>query len=479
MTSPEWNPARPGPVTAILKWGLVGIVLLAPLPFGAVTAAGRLALEAGAAVLALLWTADAAVRGTALPPLPVRIGVAGLLALAMIQALPLGTTVVGLASPNAIEVRRVAIPPSGVLAAERGILQRDPRGLETTPALSLEPERTASALRTGAVFAIVLLVAVSVTRLYGARGLAAALLVSAAFQSLYGIYELASGHDMIWMWPKEHYLDSATGTFVNKNHFAGFLEGALPCGLALILSEWRRNDRLRGRSVRQRLVEMFGRDGTRIQLLTVLLVIGIAGLWLSLSRAGTVLGLGALAATIVAAGRHGLRTRLVVAALVLAVAAVPLLQLGADRLTVRYSQTADDLAISGGRLAIWKGAAAMGADFPVFGAGFGTFAATYPLYRSPEVRRFFSHAHHDLLQVFAEGGAVGLLLLGLILVPLTARVVRAFRGADGTLAVGFAAGLVAVLLHALVDFNFHIPSNGAVAAVLAGALLGLPWHRQS
>jgi O-antigen ligase len=462
-----------------MKWGLVALVLLAPLPFGAVTAAGRLALEVGAAVLALLWTADAALHGTALPPLPVRIGVAGMLALAMLQALPLGTTVVGLASPNAIEVRRAAFPPSEVLAAEDEILQRDARSLEAAPALSLEPERTASALRTGAVFAIVLLVTTSVTRTFGAGALATALLVSAAFQALYGILVLASGHDMIWMWPKEYYLDSATGTFVNKNHFAGFLEGALPCGLALIVSEWRRQDRRRGESLRERLVEMFGRDGIRSLFLTVLLIIGIAGLWLSLSRAGTALGLGALIMANVAVGKRGLRTRLVVAALLVAVAAVPLLQLGADRLTVRYSQTAEDLAVSGGRMAIWRGAAEMGADFPVFGAGFGTFAATYPLYRSPDVRRFFSHAHNDLLQVFAEGGAVGLLLLGLILGPVATRVVRAFTGSEGTLAIGFAAGLVAVMLHALVDFNFHIPSNGAVAAVLAGALLGLPWPPRS
>src|SRR5262245_55356597 len=155
----------------------MGLVLLAPLPFGAVTPAGRLALEAGGAMLAVLWTAGAAVQGTALPPLPVRIGVAGLLALAVLQALPLGTTVVGLVSPKAIEVRRVGVPPSGILAAENEILQRDSRGLEATPALSLEPERTASALRTGAVFAIALLVAASVTRACGARGLATALLV--------------------------------------------------------------------------------------------------------------------------------------------------------------------------------------------------------------------------------------------------------------------------------------------------------------
>jgi hypothetical protein len=31
-----------------------------------------------------------------------------------------------------------------------------------------------------------------------------------------------------------------------------------------------------------------------------------------------------------------------------------------------------------------------------------------------------------------------------------------------------------VLLHSLIDFNFHIPANGAIAAALAGALAGLP-----
>jgi hypothetical protein len=36
-----------------------------------------------------------------------------------------------------------------------------------------------------------------------------------------------------------------------------------------------------------------------------------------------------------------------------------------------------------------------------------------------------------------------------------------------------------MLLHALIDFNFHIPSNAAVAAVLGGMLLGLPWQRRS
>jgi O-antigen ligase len=465
--------------TRALKWGLVGVVLLAPLPVGAVTAVGRGVLELSAVVLGLIWTVDAAIRGTGLPPRSARWGIAGLLVLGALQALPLGSGIVGAISPNAIAERRASIPSGAALRIENRLLGRDSLSLDPRPALSLEPERTASALRTGAALALLLLVAVSVSRVEGARAIATALLVSAAFQSLYGILVLASGHDKIWLWPKEHYLQSATGTFVNKNHFAGLLVAALPCGLALILSEWRRRRSREGRGFRAEVVELFGREGIRTLFLGLLLVVGIAGLLLSLSRAGIVLGIAALGVTIAGRGRHGLRTRLVVAALLLAVAIVPLLQIGADRLTDRYWRSSEDFTRSGGRAVIWRGAWAMGLDYPVTGAGFGTFSTTYPLYRSPEVRLFFSHAHNDLLQVFAEGGALGLLFLAMILAPLAARVVQSCAGSHGILAVGVGAGLAAMLLHALIDFNFHIPSNAAVAAVLGGMLLGLPWQRRS
>jgi hypothetical protein len=63
----------------------------------------------------------------------------------------------------------------------------------------------------------------------------------------------------------------------------------------------------------------------------------------------------------------------------------------------------------------------------------------------------------------------------LLAIPIVLTVVAGIRGAKGVLGVGFAAGLAAMLLHSLVDFNFHIPANAATAAILAGALLGLPW----
>jgi O-antigen ligase len=479
MASPA-EPTTSGPdrLTRVLEAGLIGVVLLAPLPFGAVTPRGRLALEVAAYALGVLWIAGAAVRGTTLPSKALRVGLAGLLVLGIVQAVPLHRAVVGPVSPRAVEVRDSSLPTGEARAIENRLLGQESSALEPAPSLSLEPERTGSALRSGAALAILLLVAVGVARDAGGRRLAAALLVSAAFQSLYGILVLASGHDMIWNVRKIHYMESATGTFVNKNHFAGFLAASLPCGLALIVSRARGRRGPRPGRLRDRLVDQLSPEGIRSLLLGLLLLVGIAGLLLSLSRAGTALGIVALAATVVTAGRKGLRTRLVVAVLVVAVAAVPLAQIGADRLSERYARSKEDL-LSGHRAVVWSDTWAMALDFPVVGTGFGTFSAVYPLYRSPEVRLFFDHAHNDALQAFAEGGVIGMVFLGMILVPVGRRIIGAFAGTGGTLAIGFASGLMALLLHELIDFNLHIPSNAALAAILAGTLLGLSWNRRT
>jgi O-antigen ligase len=319
--------------------------------------------------------------------------------------------------------------------------------------------------------AALLLVATTVAADRGLAGLALALLVSAAFQGFYGLLVLTSDDPHIWQSPKLHYLDSATGTFVNRNHFACFLAMGLTCGLALLLRNARR---VRASGRRNLVLQTLSGDNGRNVLLVLLFVIGLAGLLASLSRAGIFLGLGGLALTLLVAGRpRGIRTRLIVAALILLAAALPLLQLGAERHADRYARSTTDLLAAGGRAVVWGDTLSMAAAFPLAGTGFGTFAAAYPLFRSPEVRLFYSHAHNDLLQLASEAGILGLACLALLLRPVVTSIVRGLAGAAGSLAVGLAAGLLVALIHSLVDFNFHIPANGATAAILAGGLLGV------
>ena len=144
------------------------------------------------------------------------------------------------------------------------------------------------------------------------------------------------------------------------------------------------------------------------------------------------------------------------------------------RLVDRYAKTAESLTDEAGRVTAWSDSMGIIRDYPVTGTGLGTFAQVYPSYRSPEIRRFFDHLHNDLLQWIVETGFLGLLLLLPLVWATTRRVVAALAGRYGVTAIGFGAGLAAIILYSMFDFPFHLPAIAALAAILAGALLGLP-----
>jgi len=466
--------SRPDALAGLLDWGLGLFVIAAPLPFAAVTAAGRLGVEIAALALLALWLWRARSRATTLPPRAACLALGALLALGLLQILPLGERLVGSLSPQALEVRESLRPDPTLAATERDLLEIPAGRLERPATLSLDPAATASALRTGAALVALLLVATTVAAVRGARLLAAALVGSAALQALYGILVLASGHDRIWNVAKQFYVQSATGTFINRNHFAGFVAAAACCGTALVLARARRG----GDGGRRRLLAWLGPDGSRTLLLALMTVLALSGLLLSFSRAGIGIGLSAIGVTVLAAAHIRRRWRVALTLSLLAAAAVPLATIGGDRLAERYAQSAADFASPGGRATVWGDTVRMAAAFPACGTGFGTFPAAFPRYRSPEVRLFFSNTHNDALQLAAEGGLTALLLLAPLVWTVGRHAWGALAGRKGRLAVGFAAGLAALLVHSLVDFHFHIPSNAATIAILAGTVMGLPWRRR-
>ena len=443
----------------VLEAGLCLLVVLAPLPFGSVGPLGRGMLEILALGLTALWAVAGWRERYPVPPAAACVGAVGLLALAAVQIVPLGDAALSFLSPWTAGLR-VALD--------------EPGRLPTT--LSIAPDATASALRTGAAIAGLLFVTTTVAARRGTGRIAAAMLVSAAFQALYGILVLASGHDRIWDVPKTAYLDSATGTFINRNHFAGFLAATLPVGFGLVvrtLREARRRPGSRG------VVAVLGHEGSRSLLLGLLAVLGLAGVLLSYSRAGTALALVAVAGTLaMVSGGAALRRAAIVVAIV-AVAAIPLVDVGLERLVDRYADAAADAAAGGGRLEVWQDTLTLIRHAPFLGTGFGAFTWAFPAASSPGVRLHYTHAHNDVLQLVAEGGLVAAGLLLLVLVPLARRAaVLVVEGRD-PVATGAAFGLGALALHALVDFNFHIPADAAIAAVSAGIVFGASWTEPS
>jgi O-antigen ligase len=85
------------------------------------------------------------------------------------------------------------------------------------------------------------------------------------------------------------------------------------------------------------------------------------------------------------------------------------------------------------------------------------------------------HAENDWLELAAEGGLAGAVLVG-ILVVLT--VGMASRGSHeeshrlaGGLLDGALAGVLALFVHSAFDFNLHIPSNALFFVLMLGIVL--------
>jgi len=84
----------------------------------------------------------------------------------------------------------------------------------------------------------------------------------------------------------------------------------------------------------------------------------------------------------------------------------------------------------------------------------------------------FLHAHNDYLEFLSDLGISGLLLLGGGLILLARGVFIIWAGRRDKCAtyvtLGAAIGVFAILLHGVVDFNMHIPSNALLFFILLG-----------
>ena len=277
------------------------------------------------------------------------------------------------------------------------------------------------------------------------------------FLSLFGIIKMFGLNPFPWWeYPYLNYPpDFMAATYGNHNHLAGFLEMALPLALGMLLCGfffWRR------------------------MVLVYLACLLLAGLILSLSRGGwiaTVVGL-SLMAVVLLASRYFARKRLIIALIVGTLALCTFIITSTPvvaRLLTVYEQ--DENASFGSRVQAWKGIIDMIRQRPWQGSGPGTFALIFPRFQPPGLTARFTMAHNDYLQFIAEGGLV-LIPVGLWMVMALFRhgfhkLGHSSRFVRG-LTLGAMSGIVAILVHSIVDFNLHIPANALLFTVLAATV---------
>ena len=303
---------------------------------------------------------------------------------------------------------------------------------------------------------------------------------SALFQAMYGSLMILSGVEYSFFFEKYAYRGVATGTFINRNHLAGYLNMSIAIGLGILIAglgkkEILRNTRQWSRKIVQLLLSKKAQLRVYIALCTIALV-------LTHSRMGNTAFFVSLTLTALLALKLTNHARKMMSVLIISIIVIDVLIVSAwfgldkvaDRLekTSVDSETRDEVALY--TLDYWQ-------DYFITGSGGGTYQYIFPKYRGFEIKAYYDHAHNDILEFAAETGFVGIVLLISIVLLSFFTAIKAMSLRREPLAIGLAfssiMGILAITIHSFVDFNLQIPANAATFMVI----LALAWiaHFQS
>jgi len=332
--------------------------------------------------------------------------------------------------------------------------------------LSLVPGRTVEEgieLMAWAIFGF--LVIKIVTRQDQIRRFFFVLVGTGIFQALLGFFEMFRLNPGILFHRKTHDLDRVTGTFLSPDHLSGYLEGIVPLAIGLLMAEmhffgmaglgWK--EKVRRISKKFSLKHLFLVGAVLLMMLVVVL---------SGSRSGTFLMVFAMLLFVELSllygdprtPRKGPGRNLM--KMTCALITIVTLYAGVDAGIRRFGR---DEGLRDVQSIVWRNAAGMVREYPVVGAGLGTFGVLYPAYEGKGPWARLEHAYNDYLEYLEELGIVGFgLLSGGIGVMMAACFlmwkVRHHPQIKG-LTLGGLVAVVVMLIHCITDYSLHIPAN--------------------
>ena len=289
------------------------------------------------------------------------------------------------------------------------------------------------------------------------RKLILVVLCVGVFESLYGMFEFFSGHKHILHLKMDHLISSVTGTFINRNAFAGYLLMVIPLSMGYLFS---REPHQMGRSMGWRL-RLSSLDGKSL-LIAFGIVLMILSLLFSASRMGiaSLLLSFSLISLLFRNPEEGKRFSRP-SILILSLAVLWAAWVGLDAVISRFFTTSESFE---DRWTIWVNTFQIIKDYPLFGTGLGTLVQVFPMYRSFHIRGLVTHAENDFLQLIAEVGLLGIGLLGILFFYLFYCGVSgirslSFRDPKRYIGMGGIVGILALMFHSLVERNIQVPSN--------------------
>ncbi|HET6373349.1 MAG TPA: O-antigen ligase family protein, partial [Candidatus Polarisedimenticolia bacterium] len=409
-----------------LRLALLTLLLLSPLPFGCVEDWSRWLLVTllALAFCGVLWYRIPIL----LSPREKKAAILGCIYAGwlLVQLVPLPPSLLARLSPSAHHLYQIGVPGYGT-SDPKGYAYPDPEqisagrdlrdvtwvvpGLSAWRSLSLYPYGTYRVFWQTAALIGFTIIGLSLFRdREDRRRLAGVLVAVGVFQAAYGAIEALSGHQHIFAYEKRYYTDVATGTLVNRNHFAAMLNMVLPLALALLLVRVRALSAQGVRASRTRLARWSLLAGEP-WFLACAVTIGL-GVVLSRSRMGVlamlagVAGFGVLAARWGAADaaaaarlrqRSHTRWAIVVPLILIAIIAAVALGMDAAPTLDRFVRISEDLKQGATRPALWKEGLGTAVEYLWTGAGAGAYVHAL----NPHLETLFSsdfwifnHAHN-------------------------------------------------------------------------------------
>lgn len=279
---------------------------------------------------------------------------------------------------------------------------------------------------------------------------------------------------LYWLFPVpggiESNLNYIWGAFINRNHFAGYLEMTAPLGMGMLLYRMSQERSGRRQPSQQALRFLSSSELPKLLLIGTAVFISTGGIFLCISRGG-IMGITAASAVflLMTKSRRAIRKR---AHLVIIIGTALMFFVTAaawERISDRFGELADTNRIM--RAQMWPDALALAAEYPVAGSGAGTFNDIFPRYQRHYSTFRFEHAENDYLEIAVELGGTGIVCVLALATCYFGSVVRRWRERKNLFVTSVAAGgissIVALMVHGMTDFNLRIPANAMLLTIIA------------
>jgi O-antigen ligase len=411
-------------------------VVTTTLAYGTVHYWALAAFALSAAVIVCLWCVDGMItHSVQLSRNPLQWPLVGMILLALIQLIPWRTP--------------------------------DNAGLPLSPAraLSLDPNAT----RLVIVQVVCLLIYFSATLIFvdtpkRLRALTRTITIFGFLLAMFGLTQFLTTDGSSVYWLRRLTQSQAFGPFINRHHFAAYMELSMALPLGLVFS----------RSIENSKVPLY------------LFAVGIMGVALITTNSrGGMLSLGAEILFLAMVAGPGLlkgqrepranrmRSALIRAGLAFGLVVLLIggaLLIGGSAAFTRLLGTPNAADPTSGRAHFWSVTIDVIKTHPFIGSGLGAFSVAYTRFDTRNGLFRLEQVHNDYLQTLADEGVVGG-VLGLAFIVILFRKGFARRETEDKfrrgVSTGALAGCFAVLIHSFFDFTLHTTANGLLFLILA------------